>query len=41
MGTKGGTVVGEVASHQCSPRSSPVVDAICELSLFLVLSFAL
>ena len=40
LGTKGGTVVREVASHQCSPRSSPVVDAICGLSLFLVLSFA-
>ena len=40
LGTKGGTVVREVASHQCSPRSRPVVDAICGLSLFLVLSFA-
>ena len=40
LGTKGGTVVREVASHHCSPRSSPVVDAICGLSLFLVLSFA-
>ena len=40
LGTKGGTVVREVGSHQCSPRSRPVVDAIYGLSLFLVLSFA-
>ena len=41
LGSKGGTVVREVASHQCSPCSRPVVDAICGLSLFLVLPFAL
>ena len=30
----------ELASHQCGPGSSPGVDAICGLSLLLVLSFA-
>ena len=33
-------MVKEVASHQCSPCSRPVVDAICGLSLLLVLSLA-
>ena len=28
------------ASHQCDPASTPSVDAICGLSLLLVLSFA-
>ena len=29
-----------LASHQCGPGSNPGVDAICELSLLLVLSLA-
>ena len=29
-----------IASHQCGPGSNPGVDAICGLSLLLVLSFA-
>ena len=29
-----------LVSHQCSPGSTPGVDAICGLSLLLVLSFA-
>ena len=29
-----------LASHQCGPNSNPVVDAICGLSLLLVLSLA-
>ena len=35
-----GTVVRALASHQCGTGSTPGVDAICGLSLFLVLSFA-
>ena len=35
-----GAVVKALASHQCGPGSNPGVDAICELSLLLVLSFA-
>ena len=31
---------GAVARHQCGPGSNPGVDAICGLSLLLVLSFA-
>ena len=31
---------GALASHQCGPGSNPHVDAICGLSLLLVLSFA-
>ena len=30
-----------LASHQCGPGSNPGVDAICGLSLLLVLSLAL
>ena len=30
-----------LASHQCGPGSNPNVDAICGLSLLLVLSLAL
>ena len=30
-----------LASHQCCPGSHPGVDAICGLSLLLVVSFAL
>ena len=33
-------MVRALASHQCGPGSNPGVDAICELSLLLVLSFA-
>ena len=35
-----GVVVRALASHQCGPDSNPRVDAICGLSLLLVLSFA-
>ena len=35
---KGGTVVRPLASHQCGSGSNPSVNAICALSLFLVLS---
>ena len=34
-------VVRAFPSHQCGSGSNPGVDAICELSLLLVLSFAL
>ena len=34
------TVVRAQASHQCGPGSNPGVDAMCGLSLLLVLSFA-
>ena len=40
MGSKGGAVVRALSSHQCGPFSNPGVDAICGLSLLLVLSFA-
>ena len=41
-GTAGdGAVVRALASHQCGPGSNPGVDALCGLSLLLVLSFAL
>ena len=39
-GSKGGAVVRALASHQCAPGSNPGVDAICGLSLLLVLSFS-
>ena len=39
-GSKGGAVVIVLASHQCDPGSNPGVDAICGLSLLLVLSLA-
>ena len=35
-----GAVVRALASHQCGPGSNPRVDAICGLSLLLILSFA-
>ena len=38
--SKGGAVVRALASHQCGPVSNPSVDAICGLSLLLVLSLA-
>ena len=41
MGSKGGTVVRVLASHQCGPGSNPGVDGIRGLSLLLVLSLAL
>ena len=39
-GSKGCAVVRALASHQCGPGSNPGNDAICGLSLLLVLSFA-
>ena len=36
-----GAVVRALASHQCGPGSNPGVDAMCGLSLLLVLSLAL
>ena len=41
LGSKGGVVVRALTSHQCDPGSTPGIDAICGLSLLLVLSFAL
>ena len=41
LGSKGGTVVRVLTSHQCGLGSNPGVDAICGLSLLLVLSLAL
>ena len=38
--SRDGAVVRALASHQCGPGSNPGVDAICGLSLLLVLSFA-
>ena len=35
-----GAVVRALASHQCGPGLKPGVDAICRLSLLLVLSLA-
>ena len=40
-GARDGTVVRALAPHQCGPGSNPGGDAICVLSLLLVLSFAL
>jgi len=40
-GGRDGAVVRALASHQCRPLSTPGVDAICGLSLLLVLSLAL
>ena len=40
MGSKGGAVVRALASHQCVPGSNLGVDAICGLSLSLLLSLA-
>ena len=39
-GAKDGAVVRALGSRQCGPGSNPGVDAICGLSLLLVLSFA-
>ena len=41
LGSKGGTVVRALASHQCGLGANPSVNALCGLSLLLVLSFAL
>ena len=38
--SKGGAEVKPLSSHQCGPGSNPGVDAICGLSLLLVLSLA-
>ena len=40
LGSKGGAMARALASHQCRPGSNPGVDAICGLSLLLVLSLA-
>ena len=40
MGARDGAVVRALASHQCGPGSNPGVDAMCGLSLLLVLSLA-
>ena len=39
-GARDGAMVRALASHQCGPGSTPGVDAICGLSLLLLLSFA-
>ena len=39
-GIKDGPVVRALTSHQCGPGSNPGVNAICGLSLLLVLSLA-
>ena len=39
-GARDGAVVRALASNQCGPGSNPGLDAICGLSLLLVLSFA-
>ena len=39
-GARDGAVVRVLNSHQCGPGSNPGVDAICGLSLLLVLSLA-
>ena len=41
LGSKGDAVVRALASHQCGPGSNPGVDAICWLSLLMVLSLSL
>ena len=38
LGSRGGAVVRALASHQCGLGSNPGIDAICGLSLLLVLS---
>ena len=39
-GARDGVVVRALASHHCCPGSNPGVDAICGLSLLLVLCFS-
>ena len=41
LGSKGGTVLRAFASHQCGPCSNPGIEAVCGLSLLLVLSLAM
>ena len=41
LGIKGGAVVRALASHQCDLSSNPGLDAICWLSLLLVIFLAL
>ena len=38
--SKGGAMMRALASYQCGPGSNPSVDAICGLSLLLVISLA-
>ena len=38
--SKDGEVMRALSSHQCGPGSNPGVDAICGLSLLLILSLA-
>ena len=40
MGSKGGVVVRALFSHQYGPGSNPGVDAVCGLTLLLVVSLA-
>ena len=40
LGARDGAVVRALASHQRGPGSNPGVNAICGLSLLLILSFA-
>ena len=40
LGARDGAMLRALASHQCGLGSNPGVDAICGLSLLLVLSFA-
>ena len=40
LGSNGGVVVRALPSHQCGPGSVPRSDALCGLSLLLVLSLA-
>ena len=40
LGSRDGTVVRALASHQCGPGSIPGLGVICGLSLLLVLVFA-
>ena len=40
FGSKGGAVVRAFSSHQCGQGSNHELDAMCGLSLLLVLSFA-
>ena len=39
-GVRDGAVVRALTSHQCGPGSNPRINAICGLSLLLVLSLA-
>ena len=39
LGNKGGKAVRALASQQCGPGSNLAVNALCELSLLMILSF--